>query len=378
MKGINSAVSISLVLMLTALSTALAGYEVMSVQHSTQKVIKNIASTEAKKAQENVYTCIHIESIHESTIYLRNCGNSIINTSKLTVYIDGIPQKIDTNYSTKLIYPSLIYPSKLGKIYIKNHFIGNHEVKVDYMQYAEDSITHNFGYAYLVEGNSHMQTSGDLNITPTQSFTFMAWVYFDDKSLLDFANPYLSPWFSQNCIFIYPLFNRYPNVVDFNGYLVGENDYRYGWFAYYDAGGLDAYSYIFIDYKHQYNINQRFWFPGTWDYMVVTYNTSSYKLKLYLNSKKIAEIGDVYYHPYLNHIYFGSCDSVAIHTFDDIRIYKTALNQTQIIKCMYGDNCPTKGLIAYYNFNNCELKNMANPSKFWLTGKNIICVNTES
>ena len=362
-KGINSAVSISLVLMLTALSMAIMGYEIFYLQHSTQHIIKNTVSTETKKTQSSLYTCIKIESIHESTIYLRNCGNSIINTSKLSVYVDGIPQKIDTNYSTKIIYPN-----KLGKIYIKNHFIGTHEVKLDYMHYAQDSITHNFGYAYLVEGNSHMTTSGDLNITPNESFTFMAWVYFGDIPALNEES--LALWINSPNFCYAPgllpnrmiMFLRYPSD-EFNSF-----------WTIHDNLGLYIV-YFFWSNNVFYDGYRIFPFLYGWHFVVESWNASNNNLTYFFDGH-LEGSETIKKHYTIRNIQLSSCGTVDIHTFDDIRIYKTALNQTQIIRCMYGDNCPTKGLIAYYNFNNCKLENSIDPSKFWITGKNIICVNS--
>lgn len=104
-KGITPIIAIVLLLMMTVAAFGLTFVWVQSTQSDLQENVGEDISA----IREKMSTCISIESVSEHNVYLRNCGEGILKSSLLSVYIDGIP-------TASMLSPLTVDPEDVGTI----------------------------------------------------------------------------------------------------------------------------------------------------------------------------------------------------------------------------------------------------------------------
>lgn len=88
-KAITPIIAIVLILMMTVAAFALVFIWLMATQDDLQESV----SSDIKIVQEKVSSCLSIEQTYGDILYIRNCGDGIVENTSLTLYVGGVPVK---------------------------------------------------------------------------------------------------------------------------------------------------------------------------------------------------------------------------------------------------------------------------------------------
>lgn len=124
MRGVSAIVELLLItLLLIALVSLLWLFTSGTIRAITQS-----GTNQTQRTQEIFSTCMIVDSVHGSTIYLKNCGYGVITNSSLNVYLDDIPLRFN-------VMPQTISKGGVGTININalsmvGISIGDHVLKI--------------------------------------------------------------------------------------------------------------------------------------------------------------------------------------------------------------------------------------------------------
>ena len=88
-KAITPIIAIVLILMMTVAVFALVFIWLIATQDDLQESV----SSDIKIVQEKVSSCLSIEQTYGDILYVRNCGDGVVENTSLTLYVDGKPAK---------------------------------------------------------------------------------------------------------------------------------------------------------------------------------------------------------------------------------------------------------------------------------------------
>jgi hypothetical protein len=87
MHGISTVVELLLITLLLIVLVSL----LWLFTSGTIRAITLSGTNETQRTQEVLSSCMIVDSIHENTVYIKNCGFGVITNDSLNAYMDDVP-----------------------------------------------------------------------------------------------------------------------------------------------------------------------------------------------------------------------------------------------------------------------------------------------